>query len=355
MASIDGKERKALRTALVEAFPTYEDLRRLGQDQLDLDLNQYTHPLVGLNEVANQLIGVLDQQFGRQGVVDIIEAARAERPSHPLLREAERLILHTADPLGDVYPTEAIEAKVASLNGLERVIVDAAGFPNFEDIVGRLGAAEFRVCLIDYRLSDGRRVCGTGFLITNEWVMTNLHVVDHARDQALKGAAIELTFGYRSKETSAVTYRLADTDWLVASDKVERLDYAVLQVQGSPGSDPLVNKGTVERGYFRLVNETPVESQPLLILQHPYDVLEGSPSTLRLTVGFAFKRAAEQLPHVIRHSANTDEGSSGSPVFSGRMDLIGLHNWGGTSHNEAISVGEIRTHLRDVHGIDLQT
>lgn len=349
MASINGKERDALRDALGEAFPSYEVLRRMGRDQLDFDLNQRTHAAAGIETAADELIDEMDSRMGRGGVVRLIEAARAERPTNPALRDVEQVFMHTADPLGDVHPSDAVAEKVATRLGLERVIVDAAGFPSFTDVISRLGSAEYRVCLVDYRLPDGKRICGTGFLVASDLVMTNEHVIRCAMAKSLPGSSIELAFGYRSKETHAVRYKLVDESWLVASD--EALDYAILRVQGKPGSDALVSSGSTERGYFKLVNETLQENEPLLILQHPYDELEGSPSPLRLTIGFAHKQG--EPVHVLRHSANTSEGSSGSPVFSGRMDLIALHNWGGPKHNEAIRAGAIKEHLESNEQKDL--
>jgi hypothetical protein len=285
----------------------------------------------------------MDAGMGRRGIVLLIESARAERPDNPALRQVEQLVLRTADPLGDVYPTNAVANEVTTRPGLERVIVDAAGFPRFEEVISRLGVAEYRVCVIDYRLADGSRLCGTGFLVANDLVMTNDHVISKARNDGLIGSDIELIFGYRSKDTHTAHYKLVEQGWLVASDTV--LDYAILRVKGNPGSDSLIYKGALERGYFKLVNETPKENEPLFIMQHPFDKLAEEPSTLRLTIGFAHRREADYPAHVLRHSANTDEGSSGSPVFSGRMDLIGLHHWGGPNHNEAIRVGAIRNHL----------
>lgn len=347
--SIKGKERIALHSALGSAFQSYEVLRRMGLNQLDFDLNQRTHAAAGISTAVDELIYEMDESMGRQGIVLLIEAARAERPNNPALREIEQSFMGTADPLADVYPSAAVASKVSTRDGLERVIVDAAGLPSFAQVVSRLGSAEYRVCLVDYRQPDGHRVCGTAFLVANNLVMTNEHVIARAVESALPGSKIELAFGFRSKESHAARYKLVDHNWLVVSDT--KLDYAILRIQGNPGSDTLVNSGTAERGYFKLVNETPQENEPLLILQHPYDKLEGSPSTLRLTIGFAHKQG--EPPYVLRHSANTSEGSSGSPVFSGRMDVIALHNWGGSKYNEAIRAGAIKEHLESLGQKDL--
>lgn len=343
MAALTGKERSKLRAALSSAFTSYDLLRRMALDQLNFDLNTRTDRC-GVLQAVDELIDEMSERRGRPGVFLLIEAARAERPENPLLRVAEQVIMGAADLSGDIYPIDAAADGVAARDGsLERVIVDAAGFPRLEEVVGRIGAAEYRVCLIDYRLPQGTRVCGTGFLVSNDLVMTNNHVISRAKAENLSGSVIGVTFGYRSSNATTVRYALAKDKWLITSDNL--LDYTLLALDGSPGSEPIAKNGTVERGFFKLVNESPMDYEPLLILQHPFDRLEGNPSTLRLTIGFALPREDGQLSHVIRHSANTDEGSSGSPVFSGRMDLIGLHNWGGRQHNEAIKVGDIRDHL----------
>lgn len=343
MSSINGQERKALREALVEAFQSFEALRRMGLDQLDFDLNSRTHAGLGTQNGADELIREMDEKEGRAGIVRLIEAARAERPNNPALREAERTIMRTTDPLGDVHSTPAVAGQIATRVGLERVIVEAAGFPRFDDVISRLGPAEYRVCLVSYQLPDGRTVYGTAFLVANDLVMTNDHVIKLAREKVLPGSAIELAFGYRSKEAHARRYKLVAQDWLVTSDGT--LDYAILRVEGAPGSDTLITNGTTERGYFKLVTETPQPNLPLIILQHPYDKLDESPAALRMTIGFAHAPEDGQPAHVLRHSANTSEGSSGSPVFTGKIDLIALHNWGGPKHNEAILCGAIKKHL----------
>lgn len=349
MPSIDGRQRKALRGALREAFPNYEVLRRLGQDQLDFDLNTRTHAGSGMDTASDEIISEMDQRRGRGGIVQLIEAARAERPEHPLLRQVEQSILKTADPLGDVHLSTTlapeVAAELATRAGLERAIVHAAGFPRYDDFTSRLGAAEFRVCVVDYRRTNGNRICGTGFLVADDLLMTNHHVIDFAASEKLAGTAIELMFGFRSHEANRTRYTLVQENWLVAFAPTESLDYAIVRVEGSPGSDPVIDKGTVERGNFNLVNNTLEENEPLIILQHPYDSLEGGPAPLRLTIGFNMAHKDAKRPFVFSHSANTDEGSSGSPVFSGRMHLIGLHNWGGPNHNEAIRAGAIRDHL----------
>ena len=122
MSSIVGKKRKSLRETLGEAFQSYAALRRMGLDQLDFDLTARTDAGQVVKTAADELIEEMDENGGRAGVVRLIEAARAERPNNPALREVERIFMHTADSLGDVHPTEAVADKVTTRAGLERVI-----------------------------------------------------------------------------------------------------------------------------------------------------------------------------------------------------------------------------------------
>lgn len=351
VTSIRGSERQALREALTTAFQSYPALRRMGLDQLDFDINLRADAAGGLLAAASELIEEMDEKEGRPGLVRLVESARAERPTNPALREFERKFMNTSDLFGDVHLTEDLQKKINTQGDFERVIVNAAGFPPFDEVMKGLGPAEYRVCLVGYRMPDGRKVYGTGFLVANNMVMTNHHVVGCALQSDLGGIDMEVTFGWRSKESSVTRYRLTQTDWLVVTDKV--LDYAILRVDGQPGTDPIVKGGSLERGYFSLTSETPETGEPLIIAQHPYDKLDREPSTLRLTIGFVRPREEGQPQHVIRHTANTSEGSSGSPVFTGRADLIALHNWGGAEHNAAIRIGDIKDHFLSVGLSDL--
>jgi S1-C subfamily serine protease len=173
--------------------------------------------------------------------------------------------------------------------------------------------------------------------------MTNYHVIEGACDDELAGSEIALTFGWRSKESHVSRHKLADAGWLVASD--QEFDYAIVRVVGAPGAEPLVEKGTVPRGFLKLVSESPQVNEPLFVLQHPYDKLEGSPATLRFTTGFVLVKEVGLPEYILCHSANTSEGSSGSPVFTGRMDLIAVHHWGGPKHNQAVLASAIKARL----------
>ena len=155
---------------------------------------------------------------------------------------------------------------------------------------------------MEVRLSNGGTSFGTGFLIRSNLLLTNYHVMDaviegDAFQQAGKAWAapkdVALRFDYKILSGSVVNpgmlYQLAD-DWLVDSSPMsywdhvsppkggdpspEELDFALLRLKGTPGSDPVGLKpqpGDSKRGWVKLPEQehpfTP--NSPLLILQHP--------------------------------------------------------------------------------------
>jgi hypothetical protein len=355
-----GPPRKKLRNALLSGFQNYESLNRFSKEVLNYDLNRISAPIAGLDHSVEALMTVMDEQ----GQVDrLVTAARAERPHNPELREVEQDLKLTFLPFADIENLPfSIKEKIrrAGADGSpERVIVESAGFPSAEAFISRLGVAEFRVCFISYALDGGKNVYGTGFLIADDLIITNQHVINRAGPPGspftLSGDRITVTFGYRNIHAATQSYTLTERDWLVTSDpkkradQTEGLDYAVLRLKKFAGKDSIgATSESAARGHFSPVTYTPAVDEPILILQHPYDQIEGKPSPMRLTIGFV----TEVIGSDIRHTANTSEGSSGSPVFNSRMELIGLHYWGDVGFNTATKISDIKANLR-ARGYDM--
>jgi hypothetical protein len=114
----------------------------------------------------------------------------------------------------------------------------------------------------------------------------------------------------------------------------EQLDYALVRLTQSPlqtvaaGDDlkslspfELVLKGK-HRGYL-LPNESFIPAgMPINIIQHPY----GDPMKVVLTQN---QMVEDMTDTRVRYLADTDKGSSGSPVFDQKWDIVALHHSGG--------------------------
>jgi hypothetical protein len=350
---LSGPPRKKLREALMDSFQSYGELSRFCQDILQYPLARKTAPEAGLENNADALITLMDE---RGHVPQLVGAVRAERPERVDLRLLEQEIAQTFKAIPDVASLPAnlsAELKLDVIKrGVERVIIESAGFASSETFISKMGGAEYCVCYISYALPGGKKAYGTGFLINDEMVITNEHVVKNAYPPGvpftLTGDSIEVTFGFRNPTSNTRTYKLAD-DWLVTKDPKKRadgttgLDYAILRLREKAGTEQLSASGTSAlRGYLTPVSAALQPNAPVLILQHPFDKVSNAPYPMKLSIGFVTEAVGDD----IRYTANTEEGSSGSPVFNAQMELVGLHYWGDVGFNAATVFSSIKQHLR---------
>jgi hypothetical protein len=350
---LSGTTRKQLREALMDAFQSYGELSRFSQDILQYPLARKTAPESGLENNADALITLMDER-GR--VPKLVSAARAERPERVDLRLLEQDIAQTFKAIPDAATLPANLPAALKLDlatrGVERIIIESAGFASAETFIGKLGGAEYSVCHISYALPGGAKAYGTGFLINDDMVITNEHVVEKAYPPGLPftltGDSFEVTFGFRNPTSETRTYKLAD-DWLVTKDPKKRddgtagLDYAILRLNESAGAQQLSASATsAVRGYLTPVSASFHPNEPVLILQHPYDKVSNAPYPMKLSIGFITEVKEDE----IRYTANTEDGSSGSPVFNAQMELVGLHYWGDVGFNAGTMFSSIKKHLR---------
>jgi Trypsin-like peptidase domain/Effector-associated domain 1 len=144
---------------------------------------------------------------------------------------------------------------------------------------------------------------GTGFLIGPDQLLTNHHNVMHeSYGQATRVVA---DFDYDQGVHSSPLWRQARTDHIV-SDQAD--DWAVLTLEAP-----------VDRPPLRLGTPFEIAANDLVvIIQHPLGAFKQ----------FALEPLA--VRHVdearIQYVADTQHGSSGSPVFNSKMHIIALHH-----------------------------
>jgi hypothetical protein len=200
-------------------------------------------------------------------------------------------------------------------------------------------------------------------------VLTNFHVIESIKSDKNPNGTFEpkhvrLRFDYKA-DADGVTvspgkeYRLA-ADWLIDSSPYspvdregkkpedDELDYALLRVDGTPGNEavgPAANGPAPTRGWVKmpLVKPDLTPGRLLYIVQHP----KGNPLKVGANIitegGFADLR--------VRYKTNTDEGSSGSPCFDARWNLVALHHMGDPSweakFNQGIPITAIEQFLEN--------
>lgn len=323
--SLENREIADLRDALLAGYRTPE-LRRNLNDSLGFDLEDY----VVLQQPRIELFDDLVRTFDRDGrALELLALAWSQKPDSPKLKKlGQRLI-------GDVGPIQArydrrrriADAPVLRIDGdeaLEKLVTSRSPLILFSEYQRRLKEIGRAICLV-----ETPAMVGTGFLIGSHSVLTNYHVVEAAVKSGLHGDQIRLLFDFdrpdANGELSGTAVKVAaGDDWLVASKPYSQSD---LTGEGEPGP------GDLDFALIRLGEPVPGDRAPLrlpvaptavvpldiaMIAQHP----GGHALSLAMGVVVDFPGAGLRY----RYNTTTKSGSSGSPVFSVSLDVIGLHH-----------------------------
>lgn len=162
-----------------------------------------------------------------------------------------------------------------------------------------------------------RSVTGSGFLIGPGLFLTNCHVIEDAA--AARGT--QIVFDKEIDELGrprATTTFLLDPDRLLLLSPPEELDYAVVALgQRSNGMAMPEELG------FCALSDSPDRHAlgiNVNIIQHP----RGWSKMAALRKNLLVARTDTTL----HYETDTDQGSSGAPVFNDDWDVIALHHWG---------------------------
>lgn len=296
----DGKLRREIREALVQAFPMPKDLRMVTDEVLNEPLQNITGIDADMRTIAFNLIGWAE---ARGRLTELVIGAAEANPGAPALKAvAARFSFAGAAP-GEV----------------ERIVMADVPFANVGQWLDTLGRLRRAVCRVEPQPPPNTNGYGTGFLVAPDVVMTNYHVIQPFL--AAGADRVVFRFDYETDANGVAVAagrecRLA-ADWRLLDSPVSELDFALVRLGTAAGADPTAG-GT--RGTVRPTRNTPAAGRPLIILQHP----EAKP--LKLAIGSVVDPNA--APDRVSYTANTEPGSSGSPCFDAGLNLVALHHWG---------------------------
>ena len=372
---IDGPESGKLSEAIESGYPSPMLLQQVLGTKLDDNIFNYagfgaSYPDIRFN--------ALQQYNARYAIDKLVVALLEDNPTNgKLLQFAWRHGILKRPPGPD--GRQGIDD-----GSLERLLDPVRGFTDAGAFLQRLGQIVSTVCQISVPTPEGIE-SGTGFLIGDETVLTNWHVVEHVTPANRKH--VRLLFDYRTGPdgqslAEGVSYGLIDDDaWLIdrswyhSADLValpipqkvsstcpaDCLDYACLRVAGQPGKALLgakVAQGGQVRGFLRLANASTNAASDfetgkaaVFIFQHPYE--DGKVRPLQLDWNKPAILGLNANETRVLYEVNTRGGSSGSPCFNAKLELIALHHAGGKgwpaskeySYNQGIPIVKIHALL----------
>jgi endonuclease G len=214
-----------------------------------------------------------------QLVAQAIERA-PEVPDSATPDELLEAIINTADFVGTRYLDEGVAAARA---------------------VGRILINDDRGRLIGY---------GTGSMISPNLMLTNHHVLDTARAAASSRVEFDYQDGIDGKLLNVTTFGF-DPDLFFLAD--EALDFAIVAVHAA-------TEELAPFGFNRLIESDgkALVGEFVTIVQHP----RGE----KKQVALRENRIIDGQERYVHYSADTEPGSSGSPVFNDQWEVIALHH-----------------------------
>ncbi|WP_421825916.1 trypsin-like peptidase domain-containing protein [Larkinella sp.] len=281
---------------------------------------------------ANLWFSILDTADRNGKLEALVNALIAAFPENPYL------ISYKSNALYDL----GVDIKTAPWH---RTLPDA----QFEKILGNTSTLlpihfltegiEAAKCVVRIVLptAKGTRL-GTGFLIDSNLIVTNNHVISNEHDAS--NAAIE--FDYEEikpghlKEVRA--FKLSPQSIFLTS---EADDWTIVKIDGD------ANK---EFGSLKLQAESLQIGSFVNIIQHPGGRYKQI-GLYRNIVTYADDRTIQYL-------TDTEPGSSGSPVFNSKWEVVALHNSSGTAketvssnvylRNQGINIEKIIVALKEI-------
>jgi endonuclease G len=212
----------------------------------------------------------------------------------------------------------------SSLAGGERSV----GFNPLERIVGQsqfmssfflpLGAERARA--VGRIVTQTGAGIGTGFLISPRLLMTNNHVIENEGRAARCRVEFDYVRGFDGRIADTQVFDLLPAEFFLTSEDHAGLDldYTVVAVEAvNTKGEELVARGSIP---LNVASGELTLAELANIIQHP----GGDPQQVALRDN----KVVESLEHFIRYEADTQPGSSGSPVFNDQWQLVALHHSG---------------------------
>jgi hypothetical protein len=274
-------------------------------------------------------------------VLKLVEAARGLNDSHRELQAIAEYIKEKRQQI-EVNPV-AGQPPLQAPGALERTLHSVADFVDVLQFKQRMSQCEAAVCRIEMKAGEGE---GTGFLVGPNLVLTNYHVFCSVWKRQTTPDEVVARFDYKigpdGVSLPAGRACKLTADWNVAhsasGEGAEDLDFLLLRLNESPGTDSMAELAGAPRGWLRPALRKLQKGEPLVILQHPLT------RPMQLALGSVIE--INTLNSRVAYDVNTEPGSSGSPCFDAQWDLVALHYYGAKTANRGMILGAILAQIQ---------
>lgn len=254
----------------------------------------------------------------RKLIQNIFERLSDTSPMRPYLEEllANKTVPPDAEPVrADGSPkfikdNDEVKEKEALLFR-DDLTLQIGRLPAVIKVLQRMVELSPSVCKLSIDV-EGSSQIGTGFRVSQDMLLTNWHVVYRESDK-VRATAVNAEFGYQDNGIGGIlppAILQCDVGSIVSN---EEDDWALIRVQGAMKDEwPVIKLSEAV---------APVRNTSAYIIQHP---LGGSKR-----IGFVRNQVSDFDERVVQYLTDTQEGSSGAPVFNSAGLLIALHHAAG--------------------------
>lgn len=168
------------------------------------------------------------------------------------------------------------------------------------------------------KLTVGGISFGTGFLVGNGMLLTNHHVLPTAEEASLSQLDMDLETNRVGAAKPVETYEL-NPDRFFISDK--DFDFTIVAVHSRSQNGRSIS----DFGFLPLIagEGKILIGRPVNLIQHPNG---GTKSVVVHDSRFMYLENDGAVDRYCWYSSDTEPGSSGSPVFNNRWEVVALHH-----------------------------
>jgi len=263
-------------------------------------------------------------------------------------KEFVQTLLANAQPPADPAPTGPMGQPVVAGATKEEALLfgddltESVGeIPGLLESIARVMSARRAVCKLHVDAADGGTYVGTGTLLVGNRILTNHHVL-FPEDGAGTRVVAEFDYELDAKGQAIHSACVACDVATVITDPGD--DWGTIALAEAPPATAMPLDLTARSAIARV-------GERAFILQHP----GGGPKRL----GFVRNRVSRVAARRLFYLTDTEGGSSGSLVFNGDGNAIGLHRAGGVPQkftgkapfkkNEGVRIDVILTADRFLH------